>query len=177
MGRRELPFAVGGTGSGLARRVALLGQGGAGATSVARRLLLAYHPLAAAACPVDGPLQVIDCSGEDDLLETVARLRGVHAAAVVLDATRPSHGHAAFAAQLLGTPRIVVALNKMDLVGYAREPFERARDALERLAAASGLPAPRLVPVSAHDGELITASGGRVPWYRGPTLAQALLDK
>ena len=95
MGRRELPFAAGGAGSGPARRVGLCGQAGAGATSLARRLLLAYHPLAAAACPVNGPLQVIDGSGDDDFLDTVARLRAAHAAAVVIDASRAPDGQAA----------------------------------------------------------------------------------
>ncbi len=130
MGRREFPITVGGAGSELARRVAVFGQDGAGASSLARRLLLAYHPLAAAAvCPVEGRLQVIDASGESDFLDTVGRLRGAHAAAVVIDASRPPDGQAAraaFAAQLSGAPRIVVALNKMDLAGYAREAFERA---------------------------------------------------
>jgi hypothetical protein len=176
MGRREFSIAVGGAGSALARRVAVFGQDGAGASSLARRLLLAFHPLAAAACPVDGPLQVIDGSGEDDFLETLARLHGVPAAAVVLDATRLSHGRAAFTAQLLGTPRVVAALNKMDLAGYAREPFERARDALAHFAAASGVPAPQVVPVSARDDELVVKRGGRALWYDGPTLLEALLE-
>jgi translation elongation factor EF-1alpha len=161
----------------LARRVAFLGQRAAGTTSIAQRLLLAYHPLGAAACPAGGPLQVLDGSGEDDLLATLARLRGAEAAALVIDVAHPSHGHAAFAAQLVGAVRVVAAVNKMDLVGYARAPFERASEALARIAAASGAPAPLCVPVSARDGELITSSSGRAPWYRGPTLAHALLEK
>lgn len=155
-------------------RVALVGQPGAGATSVARRLLLAYHPLGAAVCPIGGPLQVLDGSGEDDLLETVAQLRGAHAATVVIDASRPSFGRAAFAAQLVGAPRTVVAVNKMDLAAYAREAFERVREAFARHAAALGAPEPLCVPVSARDGELITAARGLASWYRGPTLAEAL---
>lgn len=137
MGRRELPLVVGGAGVGIVRRVAVCAQSGAGATSLARRLLLAYHPLAAAACPVGGPMQVIDGSG---------------------------------------APRVVVALNKMDLSGYARETFERARDALARFASASGATAPQLVPVSARDDELVTSAGGRASWYVGPTLVEALLQ-
>jgi sulfate adenylyltransferase subunit 1 (EFTu-like GTPase family) len=161
----------------LARRLALLGQPGAGTTSLAQRLLLAYHPLGSAACPAGGRLQVLDGSGEEDWLETLAQLRGAAAAALVIDATRPSYGHAAFAAQLLGAPRLVAAVNKMDLVGYAHAPFEQARAAIERIAVASGAPAPLCVPVSARDGELITSSSARAPWYRGPTLVEALLEK
>ncbi|MGE5130898.1 MAG: hypothetical protein ACM3IK_14765 [Sphingomonadaceae bacterium] len=170
MSGRELPLQ-------LARRLALLGQPGAGTTSLARRLLLAYHPLGMAACPVGGPLQVLDGSGEDDLLEVIAQLRGAAAAAMVIDAADPSHGHAAFAAQLVGAPRLVAAVNKMDLVGYTRAPFERARAVLERVAAACGAPTPICVPVSAREDELITAASGRASWYRGPTLAEALLEK
>lgn len=162
----------------MGRRVGLCGQAGAGASSLARRLLLAYHPRGAAACPVNGPLQVIDGSGEDDFLETVARLRAAHAAAVVIDASRAPDAkaaRAAFAAQLSGAPRVVIALNKMDLAGYAREAFERAGEAIARLNWAGGVREPRIVPVSARDGELVIERGGRAPWYDGPTLLEALL--
>ena len=129
---------------------------------------------------MEGRLQVIDASGGADFLDTVGRLRGAHAAAVTIDASRPPDGQAAraaFAAQLSGAPRIVVALNEnMDLAGYAREAFERAGGALARLSRAGGVPAPRLVPVSARDGELVVRRGGRALWYDGPTLLEALLE-
>ena len=69
----------------------------------------------------------------------------------------------------------MIALNKMDLAGYAREAFERAGDAIARLNWAGGMPGPQIVPVSARDGELVVARGSRAPWYDGPTLLEALL--
>jgi bifunctional enzyme CysN/CysC len=81
--------------------------------------------------------------------------------------------HAAIAT-LMGVRRIVLAVNKMDLVGLDRTVFGRiVEDFLalrERLGAMEVLP----IPVVARDGDNVVAHSERMDWYTGPTLLEAL---
>jgi sulfate adenylyltransferase subunit 1 len=77
-------------------------------------------------------------------------------------------------ANLLGIRHVIVAVNKMDLVGYARGTFESIRLDVERFAsqlAATGL---QFIPVSALRGDRVVERGEGLDWYQGPTLIEAL---
>jgi sulfate adenylyltransferase subunit 1 len=77
-------------------------------------------------------------------------------------------------AHLLGIPHLVVAVNKMDLVGYDESAFaEIVADFLE-FAERSGIGHFRFVPMSALTGEMVVDRGENLPWYEGPTLLQIL---
>lgn len=69
-------------------------------------------------------------------------------------------------------PRIVVALNKMDLGGFEYEVFKSARDAVHARFAAADLDS--VVPIAALSGEGALSSSDRMDWYAGPTLLSAL---
>jgi bifunctional enzyme CysN/CysC len=75
---------------------------------------------------------------------------------------------------LLGIRHLVLAVNKIDLVGYAEGVFkEIAADFSAfagRLAYRSVVP----IPVSARFGDNVTVLSRKTPWYRGPTLLQHL---
>ncbi|UJW36741.1 GTP-binding protein [Saccharothrix sp. AJ9571] len=71
-------------------------------------------------------------------------------------------------------PRLVVCANKIDLAGYAREPFERMRNALEATARRLGMPVPVVVPLSARHGDNVVERSARTPWYDGPVLLDYL---
>lgn len=79
-----------------------------------------------------------------------------------------------FIASLLGIKHIVVAVNKMDLLGFNEERFND----IERdyLAFAKGLNIPdiRFVPMSALDGDNVVDRSDRAPWYKGKTLMEIL---
>jgi bifunctional enzyme CysN/CysC len=75
-----------------------------------------------------------------------------------------------FIASLLGVPRVVVAVNKMDLVGFDEEVFERIREDYETFAARLGFAELLFIPVSAVHGDNVVARSARMPWYQGPTL-------
>jgi len=79
-----------------------------------------------------------------------------------------------FIVSLLGIRHAVVAVNKMDLVGYDKQVFERICDEYKQLAASLDLPDIRFVPVSALKGENVVHRGGGMPWYAGPTLLNLL---
>ena len=83
--------------------------------------------------------------------------------------------HAAVLA-LLGVPRIVLAVNKIDLVDYDRETFEVIAKEFAVHAGALGFPAGAVlaIPVSALQGDNVVENSASTPWYTGPTLLEHL---
>jgi bifunctional enzyme CysN/CysC len=71
---------------------------------------------------------------------------------------------------LLGIRRIVLAVNKMDLVGFEQARFEEIVHSYREFAAKVELSDITAIPLCAVDGDNITAPSARTPWYRGPTL-------
>ncbi len=98
-------------------------------------------------------------------------------AIVLIDARhgvrRQTHRHA-FIAALLGVPHLVVAVNKMDLVGYAAEVFHRIRQDFTDFAGKLSIPDLRFIPVSALAGDNVVKRSSRMPWYQGETLLELL---
>ena len=79
-----------------------------------------------------------------------------------------------FIVSLLGIRHAVVAVNKMDLVGYGKQVYERIMADYRTLAASLGVPDVQFVPVSALKGENVVHRGASMPWYAGPTLLDLL---
>ncbi|BDG08439.1 sulfate adenylyltransferase subunit 1 [Anaeromyxobacter paludicola] len=77
-------------------------------------------------------------------------------------------------AHLVGIPEVVVAINKMDLVGFSREVFDRLCAEYRDFAGRLGAGRTRFVPMSALDGDMVVERGERLPWYDGPTLLELL---
>ncbi|GAA3459178.1 sulfate adenylyltransferase subunit 1 [Saccharothrix longispora] len=83
--------------------------------------------------------------------------------------------HAAVLA-LLGVPRLVLAVNKIDLVGYDEVTFARIAKEFTAHATALGYAEEAVVeiPVSALAGDNVVERSARTPWYSGPTLLEHL---
>lgn len=75
---------------------------------------------------------------------------------------------------LLGIQNIALAVNKMDLVDYAREPFEAIVADYASFAQSIGVKEFTAIPISGFKGDNITALSAHTPWYGGPTLMQHL---
>ncbi|MHB1373780.1 MAG: sulfate adenylyltransferase subunit CysN [Thauera sp.] len=71
---------------------------------------------------------------------------------------------------LLGIRRIVVAINKMDLVGYVEGVFQRIVEDYAAFARQLGLEDVTFIPMSAFRGDNITSPSAEMPWYHGTTL-------
>ncbi|NYT60166.1 sulfate adenylyltransferase [Alcaligenaceae bacterium] len=103
------------------------------------------------------------------------------AAIVLVDASRAADGkllaqtkrHSALA-QLLGLRHIVVAVNKMDLVDWDQQVFERIRLSYAELAGKLGIAHFHIVPLSALKGDNVVQPSSHTPWYEGPTLLSLL---
>ncbi|MDP3455892.1 sulfate adenylyltransferase subunit CysN, partial [Methyloversatilis sp.] len=75
-----------------------------------------------------------------------------------------------FLVSLIGIKRVVVAINKMDLVGYSEATFRRIVDDYREFARQLGLEDIVEIPMSALKGDNITTPSDAMPWYHGPTL-------
>ena len=71
---------------------------------------------------------------------------------------------------LVGIQEIVLAVNKMDLVGYKREVFDRIVEDYKAFAAQLGIAKFTAIPMSALEGDNITSRSIHTGWYTGPTL-------
>jgi len=77
---------------------------------------------------------------------------------------------------LLGIRHAVLVVNKMDLVDYSREVFSMIETEYRKFAAQLGFGAITCIPISAVNGDNLTAHSKATPWYTGPTLMGLLND-
>jgi len=98
---------------------------------------------------------------------------------LMVDAARgvrpQTHRHLTISA-LMGVKTVIVAVNKMDLVGYEHATFEEIVGTVRVTAARLNVPEVIAVPVSAFVGDNITEPSANMPWYTGPTLLKVLED-
>jgi bifunctional enzyme CysN/CysC len=71
---------------------------------------------------------------------------------------------------LLGIRTVAVAINKLDLVDYSQDAFDRIEADYRAFAAEIGIDDVTCIPVSALRGDNITSLSDHTPWYAGPTL-------
>jgi bifunctional enzyme CysN/CysC len=79
-----------------------------------------------------------------------------------------------FLVHLLGIRNVVLAVNKMDLVGYDQSVFDRIVDDYAAFAREAGIAAFSAIPVSGLNGDNITARSDAMDWYAGPALLEHL---
>ena len=77
-------------------------------------------------------------------------------------------------ASLLNIPEVVVAVNKMDLVGYSEEVFNNIKQEYEEIAKRLGLKSVHYFPISAFVGDNIVNTTQAMPWYKGNSLLDFL---
>ena len=121
---------------------------------------------------------IADTPGHEQYTRNMATGASTAEAAVVLmDATkgvlRQSRRHA-YIAHLLGVRHIVAAVNKMDLVGFSQEVFERISAEFRDFADQLGIRNVYAVPVSALEGDNVVRRSKRMPWFEGPALLEHL---
>jgi len=88
-------------------------------------------------------------------------------------ATEQTRRHVVIAA-LLGVPHLVLAINKMDLIGFDRDVFAAIALEVTALARRLDVPETTAIPVSALHGHNVVDRSSSMPWYAGPTLLEHL---
>jgi bifunctional enzyme CysN/CysC len=76
---------------------------------------------------------------------------------------------------MMGVRHVVLAVNKMDLADFAQARFDAVADDFRRFAGGLDFLSIQAMPLSARDGDNISAPSGRMPWYLGPALMDYLV--
>ena len=76
----------------------------------------------------------------------------------------------AFIASLLRIPHMIVCVNKMDLVDYNQETYDRIVEAFRDFSSRLDIQDVQFVPISALKGDNVVERSNRMPWYEGSTL-------
>ncbi|NJC41657.1 bifunctional enzyme CysN/CysC [Brevundimonas alba] len=98
-------------------------------------------------------------------------------AIVLVDARKgllPQTRRHSYLVSLLGVRRVLLAVNKMDLVGWSQDLFDEIATDYRALAAELGLTEVTAIPVSGLEGDNVVARSANQPWYDGPTLLEWL---
>ncbi len=100
-----------------------------------------------------------------------------HVALILIDARlgvlEQSKRHAHIAS-MLGIPQLAVCINKMDLVGYDKEVYQRILGEFEKVVAPLGFSKVNFFPVSALKGSNVVTKSQHTAWYDGPTVLEYL---
>lgn len=79
-----------------------------------------------------------------------------------------------FISALLGIPHVVFCINKMDLVDYSEDVFEKIKDDLEAFSSKLDVKDIHFVPISALKGDNVVNKSENMDWYQGSTLMYLL---
>jgi bifunctional enzyme CysN/CysC len=121
---------------------------------------------------------IADCPGHEQYTRNMATgASNCDLAIVLVDARqgvlRQTRRHS-FIVSLLGIRHVVVAVNKMDLVDWSAEVFERIKDEYSQFATRLDIRDLRFIPLSALKGDNVVEPSARMPWYQGETLLHYL---
>jgi bifunctional enzyme CysN/CysC len=123
---------------------------------------------------------VADCPGHEQYTRNMATGASTADLAVVLVDARKglltqTRRHS-YIVSLLGIKHVLLAVNKMDLVGYDEAVFNDIVAGYRELAATLGIPGVTCIPLSALKGDNMLERSPATPWYRGATLLEHLED-
>ncbi len=121
---------------------------------------------------------IIDAPGHKEFLKNmISGAAQSEAAILVIDAKEgvkeqsKRHG---YLLSLLGVPQIAVAVNKMDLVNYSEEEFNKIEKEYRGYLKEIGVEPTFIIPISGREGDNVTAKSENMKWYKGPTVLEAL---
>lgn len=123
---------------------------------------------------------VIDAPGHSDFVKNMITGASQADAAVLVvdvkDGIMPQTREHAYLCKVMGIKQLVVVINKMDLVDYTQDRYEKVKEDVEDLLKKVGfkLEDKPFVPVSAKEGENVTEPSEKMDWYEGKTFLEAL---
>ncbi|MFA6036244.1 MAG: translation elongation factor EF-1 subunit alpha [Candidatus Micrarchaeia archaeon] len=125
-------------------------------------------------------ITIIDAPGHKDFIKNMITGASQADAAVIVcsvkEGIQPQTKEHAFLAKVLGIQQIIVAVNKMDAVGYDRVKYDDLKAQLTTLLKNVGFKVENVpfVPISAYEGANIAKKAtDKTPWYTGPALVEA----
>lgn len=124
------------------------------------------------------PYVIIDAPGHAEFLRNMVTGAASAAAAVlIVDAEQglgeQTRRHSVLLS-MLGVRQLIVAINKMDLVGHSQARFDVLKAELDAWLTTLGLSATVTLPLAARHGENLVQRSQTLSWWQGPTLIEAL---
>jgi sulfate adenylyltransferase large subunit len=121
---------------------------------------------------------IIDAPGHVEFIKNMMT-GAAHAEAAVLiidthEGVQEQTRRHAYILHMLGLDRVVAVFNKMDLVEYREDVFERVRDDFVAFAETLGITPVHMIPVSAREGANISKKSSKMHWYKGEHFLKAL---
>ncbi|WP_295531521.1 sulfate adenylyltransferase subunit CysN [Novosphingobium sp. Chol11] len=121
---------------------------------------------------------VADCPGHEQYTRNmVTGASTADLAVILIDARKgvltQTRRHS-YLCHLIGIRNLVLAVNKMDLVGYSQDVDDKIIADYAEFAKSIGIETFTAMPISGFKGDNITAPSENTPWYRGPTLVDHL---
>ncbi len=121
---------------------------------------------------------IADCPGHEQYTRNMATGASTCDLAVILIDARhgvvPQTKRHSFIVSLLGIKHVLVAVNKMDLVDYNQDVYEKIRGDYKDFSARLDIPDLHFIPISALLGDNIVDASQNMPWYQGSTLMNFL---
>jgi bifunctional enzyme CysN/CysC len=121
---------------------------------------------------------IADCPGHEQYTRNMATGASMCDLAIILIDARygvmtQTKRHS-FIVSLLGIKHVIIAVNKMDLVGWSEDRFEEIKNDYREFATRLDMPDQHFIPLSALNGDNLIERSANSPWYEGSTLMHHL---
>ncbi len=121
---------------------------------------------------------IIDAPGHVEFVKNmITGASQAEAAIVIIDAKegiKEQTKRHAYIVALLGLHQVIVAVNKMDLIGYKEEKFRAVTQEFEKFLMSISIKPIYYIPICALEGDNIAKKSDRMGWYTGPVLLDVL---
>lgn len=122
----------------------------------------------------------IDCPGHRDFIKNMITGASQADAAILVvsakEGVQEQTKEHIYLEKVLGVQQIVVAINKMDAMNYDESKFNQTKQDVSKILSQVGYKLDKIpfVPVSGYVGDNVVKKSYKIPWYKGPTLMEAL---
>lgn len=125
---------------------------------------------------------VIDAPGHRDFVKNMITGASQADAAIFVVSAKPGEGvqeqtkEHAWLLKVLGVGQIILVLNKMDTSNYDEKRFNEVKNDVTKLFKGIGYKMEEIpmIPISGYNGDNVVKKSDKMPWYKGPTLIEAL---
>lgn len=121
---------------------------------------------------------IIDAPGHKEFLKNmISGAASAEAAIIMVDAyegVKEQSKRHGYILSLLGIKNVYVAINKMDLVEYSEDVYNKVKDDYSNFLDSLGVSPIEYIPISAYEGENIISISEKTPWYKGKSIIEAI---
>ncbi len=121
---------------------------------------------------------IIDAPGHKEFLKNmISGASNADVAFLMIDAEEGIQEQTkrhAYLLSLLGIKQIAIVMNKMDLVKYSEDVYNKTVEAYTKYLATINVKARTFIPISAYHGENVMTHSDKMPWYKGQTIMEIL---